>query len=456
MCQFINNETMITPLVVIAGRPNVGKSTLFNRLLGKRRSVTHSVSGVTRDPIEEPARIEGLPCRLVDTGGFSLDGDTLQRLVVEKCLTYLETAEVIVLVLEATGLTPEDHDFIEQLRPYSSKVIVAVNKADNPDREAAASEFYATGFERIIPVSALHNRNIDELEEAVRYFLVSQETSKGPPAAGEDEDFSREDTENTITITILGKPNTGKSTLLNTFLSEERAIVSDIPGTTRDVINGVFVCNGRHFKVTDTAGIRRKKKVHEDLEYYSVTRAIESIRKADIVLLMIDAETGLTEQDKKIAAQAEKWGRGIIIVVNKWDLKGKEQNAENAFADRIRFLFPVLSFAPILFISALYKKNVDVLLNQTIQVWKQLHREIRTSSLNKHAQQWRLRNPPPRKNKFQWKVKYITQKRVNPVTFIMFVNRKHGFPAFYVNYIINNIRKDFGLSKIPIRLEIEE
>jgi len=259
-----------------------------------------------------------------------------------------------------------------------------------------------------------------------------------------------------VRITIIGKPNTGKSTLLNTILEEDRAIVSDIPGTTRDVITGAYRFKDHTIKVMDTAGIRRKKKVSEDLEYYSVTRALDSLAQADVALLIVDAKSGLTEQDKKIAAHAEKRGRGIILVINKWDLMEAVPNVENAFEDRIRFVFPILSFAPIVFISALKQKNISELNNCILQIWKQLNRTIQTATLNKHLQQWKDRNPLPRKKDFQWKIKYITQKGTNPVTFVMFVNRKKGFPAFYSRYIINNLRSEFDLSKIPVRLELQE
>lgn len=441
---------MKPPIIVIAGRPNVGKSTLFNRILKKRRAVTHKTAGVTRDPVEEHIEISGIPCTLIDTGGFSLGGDALQKSVVEKSLSYLDRAAVIVFMVEIGGLTPEDHDFIEVLRPYARKVLLAVNKADNPDSEMSAAELFATGFSKIYPVSALHNRNVsDLLDAAAGYLRESIALHDGETAEAPHE------TE-VVRIAVIGKPNTGKSTLLNTMLQEDRAIVSDIPGTTRDMLCARFSFENYSIEVMDTAGIRRKNKVTEDLEYYSVTRAIDSIGLANVVLLMVDAESGLTEQDKKIAAQAEKRGRGLIIVINKWDLMEGTANAENAFSDRVRFMFPVLSFAPIVFISALRNKNIDGLLHQIVQVWKQLHRNVQTSVLNKHLQQWKEKNPLPRKKSFQWKIKYITQKKTNPVTFVMFVNRKKDFPKFYTKYVLNSIRKDFGITKIPIRLELQE
>lgn len=441
---------MSLPIIVIAGRPNVGKSTLFNRILKKRRAVTHEFPGVTRDPIEESAEICGYPCTLIDTGGFTLDGDALQQSIREKGQRYLAGASVIILVVETRGLTAEDYDFIDVLRPYSNKVVVAVNKADNPESETASAELYSTGFSFVYPVSALHNRNIDTLLEKTAEIM----RSRGGSDDIRDDSLRRSAPE--VRITIIGKPNTGKSTLLNTLLSEDRAIVSDVPGTTRDVLSAEFEHAGTRFRVMDTAGIRRKKKVSEDLEYYSVNRAIDSVGQSDVVLLMIDAESGLTEQDKKIAAQAEKRGRGIIIVINKWDLMENTENAKNAFSDRIRFLFPILAFAPILFISALRKKHINELLQQTVQVWKQLHRTIQTANLNKHLKRWKEQNPLPRKNHVQWKIKYITQTGTNPLAFVMFVNKKKGFPKFYTKYVINNIRKDFGLDKVPIRLELQE
>ncbi len=438
---------MALPLVVIIGRPNVGKSTLFNGLIGMNRAVTHSTAGVTRDPIEEPFECGGRKCLLVDTGGFTLEKEELDRMIVERALRYLDLSACILLLVEVKGLTPEDEELIALVRPYQEKTVLVANKADNTALEQEVWNYYATGFREVIPVSAVHRKNLDRVLEA-----AAKHVEASSPGTGGDEE--RHD--GMIRLAILGKPNTGKSTLSNTLLSEERSIVSDIPGTTRDVLIGIFEYKNKFFKIMDTAGICRKKKVTEDLEYYSVHRAFGSIEAADIVLLMIDSQEGLTEQDKKIAAQAVRKGRGIILVVNKWDLQPKVSNAETAFQDRIRFLFPILGFAPVVFISALKKEGTESLLQTVLSVYRELHRRIKTSSVNKHFADWILENPPPRHGRGAWKAKYIVQSGVNPQQFIMFVNKKIGFPSDYIQYIKNRIRKDFGISKVPVRLEVRE
>ena len=437
---------MSLPEVVIIGRPNVGKSTIFNRLVGRRRAVTHSVSGVTRDPIEEETSIEGHSYFLIDTGGFTKEREEILRKVAEKALKYLDRAVLILFVVEVSGYTAADEELIDVLRPYGDKLIVIANKADNARLEQDSGDLFSAGFENLLPISAIHNRNIDILKGLIVKFIQTRESDRESGASERPG----------LVISILGKPNTGKSTLLNTLLSDDRSIVSDVPGTTRDIIIGSFWYRNTMLQIMDTAGIRRKKKVTEDLEYYSVNRALGSIRHAHVVLLLIDAQEGLTEQDKKIAAQIVKKGKGIIFVVNKWDTTEKIPNAEHAFSDRIVFLFPILAFAPIVFISALYKQGIDKLLNTIMKVWRELNRQVQTSKLNKHFTEWIQALEPPRKNNFRWKAKYILQSGTNPVQFILFVNRKSGFPEAYIQYIKNKIRTDFGFKNIPIQLDLRE
>ena len=437
---------MALPLVLIIGRPNVGKSTLFNGLIRRNRAVTHATAGVTRDPLEEVFDIGGRSCLLVDTGGFTLEKEELDRMIVEKALAYLEEAACILFLVEVSGLTSEDEELMTHIRPYREKTILVATKADNPELEQSAWNLYSTGFDTVLPISAIHRKNVEQLIGKIG------ETVEMCEAEGKED--SEEKTG--IRIALLGKPNTGKSTLSNALLSEERSIVSDVPGTTRDVITGTFMFQNRTFRIMDTAGIRRKKKVTEDLEYYSVHRALKSIQDADVVVLMIDYEEGLTEQDKKIAAQAEQKGRGIILVVNKWDLAPAIPNAEEAFTDRIRFLFPILGFAPVIFISALKKEGIEQLLKSVVSVYGQLNHVIKTSKINKHFNEWVRINPPPRHGRGAWKARYIVQSGVHPQEFIMFVNRKKGFPAEYVQYIKNRIRKEFGIARVPVRLEVRE
>ncbi|GHU66907.1 hypothetical protein FACS189447_08530 [Spirochaetia bacterium] len=338
---------MKLPTVVLAGRPNVGKSTLFNRLLHKRRAITDPTPGVTRDPVAMDTYILGKKLTLIDTGGFKLDRETdspegdLDTLVVEKTLNALKTADIIILILEAGDLTPEDEEFIALMRPYQKRLLVAVNKTEGGRREADAWNLLSYGFEKVFMISAEHGDNIGDLEEAIA-ARISTNTA-----------LMVNSSDNPIRIALLGKPNTGKSTLSNRLTATSASIVSDIPGTTRDVVEGSFIWRNRNFQVLDTAGIRRRSKVNENIEYYSVNRAIKTIDDADIIFLIIDAQEGLTEQDKKIAALAHDKGRGIILVLNKWDTMPKIKNTFQAAQDRIHFLFGQMEYAPVIGVSGL-------------------------------------------------------------------------------------------------------
>jgi GTP-binding protein len=435
------------PVVALVGRPNVGKSTLFNRLLRRRRAITDPTPGVTRDPVEAEALIAGKPLRLIDTGGFKLDREAgkeagLDELIVAKTLETLERADLIVLLLEAGELSAEDEEFIGFLRPYQNRLLVAVNKTEGGRREADAWNLLSLGFSGILMISAEHGDNIGELEEAIVSRL----------------DFSKVETEETakrpIRIALLGKPNTGKSTLSNRLTASGASIVSEIPGTTRDVVEGSFTWKNRDFQVLDTAGIRRKSKVTENIEYYSVNRAIKSIESADIVFLMIDAAEGLSDQDKKIAALAHDKGRGIILTLNKWDTMPKLKNTFEAVCDRTRFLFGQMEFAPILAVSAADGTGVDKLLDTAAKIYGQLNTRVETARLNQALERWLEEYPPPIGPRTRFKVKYGVQKSANPVSFIFFVSRPQAVTEAYTAYLRNRIRKDLGFSLIPVNVEI--
>ena len=446
----ISKHTKDKPFTIaIVGRPNVGKSTLFNRLIGRRRSITDPFPGVTRDAVEEEFTIDNFNALLIDTGGFKLDREGLDDLVIAKSIKSIEESDLILFLVDVNELTGEDYEFIELLRKYNNKVILVANKADNEKREYLSMELYGLGFKEMIPVSAVHGRNIDTLRKAILNAANSSEEI-GKSAAPS----ARPDTE-TIGIAILGKPNTGKSTLLNYLLDEEKAIVSDIPGTTRDTINGYFKYKSFAFKVVDTAGIRRKSKVKDSVEYYSVNRAIKTISESDIVYLLIDAEEGLTEQDKKIASLVIKKGSGIILVLNKWDRIKKVTNRLQAVKDRVRFLFPVLEFAPLVATTALNGEGLDNLLDVSLKIWRQLNRRVDTAPLNDAVSKWLAEYPIPVRGK-NVKIRYATQIEVNPVRFIFFVNNKSGYPSRYSRYLENRIRKDLGFSNVPIHLEIRQ
>ena len=432
------------PLISIIGRPNVGKSTLFNRLIGERRAITDPTPGVTRDPIPARYLLGNHPVTLVDSGGVKLEKEGLDYAVSEKSLSLMEISDLILFVLECTDLTGEDMMLIEELRPYSDKVILVVNKVDDVSRLDLVWNFFSYGYQRVVGISAAHGTGFEELEDTMLGMLNLERIEEEP------EEIER------IKLAILGKPNTGKSTLTNLLTGRDISIVSEIAGTTRDVMRGTFEYKGTDYTVLDTAGIRRKSKVEEDVEYYSVNRAIASIDGCDIVFLMIDAEKGLADQDKKIAAQAVNRGKGIILVLNKWDLVPPHRDAQRAAADRIRFLFPVLSFAPIVFISAKDNQGIPALLKTALKMEAQFHNKISTNKLNTALAEWIYENPIPSKGKIKYKVKYLTQLSAAPVKFAVFVNRKKGFPDSWMQYMVNRIRSVFGFKDVPIRLEIKE
>lgn len=434
-------------MVAVVGRPNVGKSTLFNRLFGKRRAITDPTPGVTRDALEEVCTIAGKEVLLVDTGGIKIDRDErFDDLVAEKSLQKLNQASLVILVLEAEGLTPEDETMIERVRAFSDRVLLVINKVDFPEKDSQVWDFYSLGFEDVIGVSAAHNRNIGELKERI--------VSKINALIDEGKDVSHLIPD--ISLCILGKPNAGKSTLLNRLSGDEKALVSPIAGTTRDIIEGHFRFKGTVFRVLDTAGIRKKKKVRENVEYYSVNRAIKAIDDTDVVVLMIDALEGLSDQDKKITTQIVKKGRGVIMVLNKWDEIRKDAEKAKNIEERVRFLFPVLHFAPLIPISAKDGENIDKLLDAARRVFGQLNQRIETSQLNEALREWVDYNPIPFINRKSYKMKYLTQVEVNPPRFLLFVNRKDGFPESYTRFVVNQIRKEFRFSQVPLELELRE
>ena len=432
------------PLISIIGRPNVGKSTLFNRLIGKRRAITDPTPGVTRDPIPERWLLGNHPVTLVDSGGIKIEKDKMDDLVAQKSLSLFEQSDVILFMMDCTEVNLEDQMLLKQLRPYTDKIVLVVNKIDDVSREDLIWNFYNYGYQRIVGISAEHGLGIEELEDTLLGILDLERIDEAP-----------EEPE-TIRLAILGKPNTGKSTLTNLLTGRDVSIVSDIAGTTRDVMRATFTYKNTDYTVLDTAGIRRKSKVEEDVEYYSVNRAIKTIDESDIVFLMVDVKEGLSDQDKKIASLIVRRGKGIIIVLNKIDLLKGIGNELEAIKDRVRFLFPVLSFAPIVPIAAINGDKVGSLLDTAWLVWKQLNKRVDTSTLNDSLGTWCSAYEPPRGAEGHYKVLYATQVSVTPVRFLLFVNRIKDFPETYINYLKNCMRKDLGLSSIPIEISLRE
>ena len=507
--------------VVIIGRPNTGKSTLFNRLIGKRRSITDPTAGVTRDLVTEPWILAGNKVLLTDSGGVKVKGDGIDRLVSQKSLSLLDSADALIFLMDCTEVTPEDQMLLETLRPYSEKVLLVVNKVDDETRENLVWNFFSYGYQRVVGISASHGRGIDDLEDALVGMLGLEDKAlpddrdesgsgtegfdapdmasgagasdidesealqphcEDPSAGGDDANFiisgrggnmsaagfsdstsfrgnatdSMSLPRRLVKIAVLGRPNTGKSTLVNLLTGEDLSIVSPVAGTTRDVVKGTFSYKNRDFEVLDTAGIRRRSKVEEDVEYYSVNRAIKTIDEADVVLLMVDAAEGLAEQDKKIASLIVRRGCGVVIVLNKMDLLKGLGNEKSAIEDRVRFLFPVLNFAPIEFISAMKAKNIAGMLDTALMVEEESKKRVDTGVLNSALERWGAAYQPPRGAAGHYKVYYGTQVSAGPVRFLFFVNRKKDFPDIYVQYLKNCIRRDLGFSHIPVEVDLRE
>ena len=414
----------------------------------KRLAIVDPTPGVTRDPVEGTAFIGGKPVHLVDTGGFKLDRNLKSResemdeLVVEKSLSVIKRADLILLLLEAGKITGEDEEFIHLLRPYWDKVVVAVNKCEGGFGENISWNYLQYGFNELLFISADHGDHITELAKAITSRLDFSDVKEGIE-------------EPVIKIAIVGKPNTGKSTLSNRLTNTQNSIVSDYAGTTRDVVEGSFTWGKRKFEVLDTAGIRRKAKVKQNVEYYSVNRAIKTLDECDIVFLMIDAEQGLADQDKKICSLAYERGRGIIFVLNKWDLKEQTKKVYKDTVDYIQYMFGQMQFAPILRLSALNGDGIKELMETTIRLYKQLTTKIETSALNKALDDWLFRYPPPASKAIHFKIRYMTQTGTNPVSFRIFATSPDNVPDSYVTYLKNRIREDLGFDQIPVMLEMK-
>ena len=435
--------------VVIIGRPNVGKSTLFNRLTGKRRAITDPTPGVTRDLMTETWILNGHAVSLTDSGGVRLEKGGFDELVAKKSLSLPEKADAIIFLMDCTEVTPEDQRLLKELRPYTDKIVLTVNKIDDVTREDLIWNFFSYGYQRVVGISSSHGLGIGDLEETIAGMLDLDNEE------GLDEEEEVRESEK-LKLAILGKPNTGKSTLANMLTGDDISIVSPVAGTTRDVVKGSFSYKGNDFTILDTAGIRRKAKVEEDVEYYSVNRAIKTIDEADVVLLVIDSVEGLAEQDKKIANLIVRRGRGVLIVMNKTDLLSGVANERQAIEDRVRFLFPVLNFAPLCFISAATGDGIKEMLDTVLKVNNQLSKRIDTAILNTALTQWSESYQPPRGSEGHYKVYYGTQISVRPVKFLFFINRKKDFPQVYIQYLKNCIRRDLGFSQVPVEIDLRE
>lgn len=436
---------MSRPMVAIVGRPNVGKSTLFNVLAGENISIVKDVPGVTRDRIFADGNWLNYNFTLVDTGGIEPDtGDLILAHMREQAEIAIETADVIVFVVDVRqGLVDADHKVADMLRRSKKPVVLVVNKVDNFNKMMLdVYEFYNLGLGEPIPISAASRLGLgDMLDVVVEHFPVVDEEEG-------DDDRPR--------IAVVGKPNAGKSSLINKILGENRVIVSDIAGTTRDAIDTEVVRDGKEYIFVDTAGLRRKSKIKEDLERYSIIRTVSAVEKADIVILMIDATEGVTDQDTKIAGIAHERGKGMIIAVNKWDLVEKNDKTIYKFTNEIRDKFSFMPYAELLFISAHTGQRVHKIFETIDAVIENCSLRVATGVLNEIlTEAMAMKQPPSDKGK-KLRIYYMTQVSVKPPTFVMFINDKELMHFSYTRYIENQIRNTFGFRGTPIRMIARE
>ena len=437
---------MSKPIVAIVGRPNVGKSTLFNQIGKKRVSIVDDMPGVTRDRIYMDANWLEHDFTLIDTGGIEIysNGNKIVDEIRAQANIAMDEADVIIFVVDGrAGLTAADEDIAKSLRGTTKPIVVAVNKIDSTQLEVDAYEFYNLGLGDPIPISASNALNLgDLLDEVIKNFPANDSE-----VVDEDE----------IKIAVIGRPNVGKSSLVNKLLGEERVIVSDIAGTTRDAIDTHFFKDGTKFTLIDTAGMRRKSKVEDAVEYYSVMRSLRAIDRADVVLMLIDAPAGITEQDKKIAGYAHDSGKGCVIIVNKWDIfPDKHDKSTNRFTDDLRAEIGFLQYAPVLYLSALTGQRVDRVTELVKFVVEQQTMRIQTSVLNELIRDATAVNPPPTKKGKQLKILFMTQADICPPRFVIFVNDPELMHFSYLRFIENKLRDTYGFEGTPLKFVIRK
>lgn len=427
------------PVVAVVGRPNVGKSTIFNRIAGDRISIVEDTPGVTRDRIYTRAEWLTREFRLIDTGGIDMADEPFMTQIVQQAEIAIDEADVIIFMVSAQeGLTEADERVAKILYRSKKPVVLAVNKVDNIEMRSEIYEFYALGFGDPFPISGAHGTGLGDLLDEVVYHF--------PTTDQEEEDDS-------IRFSFIGRPNVGKSSLVNAILGEERVIVSDISGTTRDAIDTRFTsAEGDEFVMVDTAGIRKRGKVYENTEKYSVMRAMRAIDDSNVVLMVLNAEEGIREQDKHVAGYAHEAGRAIIIVVNKWDTLEKDNHTMADFEKQIRDEFQYLSYAPIIFVSAKTKQRLNKLPELIKQVNENHQKRVQSATLNEVIMDALSLNPTPTVNGKRLRVYYATQVAIQPPTFVVFVNDPELMHFSYARFLENQIRKSFDFTGTPIHL----
>jgi GTP-binding protein len=427
--------------VAIIGKPNSGKSTLFNRIIGSRKAITHPTPGVTRDRMEEKVVWNGVEFTLLDTGGFNLDDDPLQKKITERIKKSAEEAAVIIFLGDVeTGPTAEDENLLRHLREFRNSMILVVNKVENDQERWDAHEFHAFGFDDFFPVSALHGTGVGELLDEIVARLPQKPAARAIEA---------------LKIAIAGKPNVGKSSLVNALVGEERHIVSEEPGTTRDALNLRLKYHGREILLIDTAGIKRRARTEKGLQVISSLKSLDSIKQADIVLVLIDASEEISRQDTRIAAAAHKARKGIIVCLNKWDLVEKETDTIGEHARKVKKALPFLSYAPMLTISALEGLRLNRIFPLCFKVQEERKKRIPTSDLNSLIERAVSEHPPKYHSGGTGKIYYATQTGVMPPTFTLFVNKTVYFPRSYRRYLNNQVRKMFTFEGTAVRISLK-
>jgi len=463
------------PIVALVGRPNVGKSTLFNRVVGDRVAIVEDRARTTRDRLYDVAEWNGRRFIVVDTGGLEVHpGDAIEERVQEQARLAISEADAIVFLVDAeAGLTPADQEASSLLRTARAPVIIAANKSDNARRELEAAEFHILGWPETHPISALHGRGVADLLDVVVWALPPEsaaelerkrrdaaveqaEVEAIQPEAAEEAAFAMD--ERTARIAIIGRPNVGKSSLLNTLLGEQRAIVSDVPGTTRDAIDTSFEWAGRTVRLVDTAGIRRRGRVASgpDAERFATLRALRAVSRADVAVLVLDARDGLTAQDAHVAGYAIEEGSGVVLAVNKWDLVEKDADTFDEYAARLRRQAPFLDFAPIVSISAKTGQRAGRVLEAALEIAAERRRRIPTAALNAWLRDVTGRRPVPTVRGRQPRFMYATQVAIEPPTFVLFANEAQLVHFSYRRYLLNRLRETFGFGGTPIRLVVRE
>ena len=428
------------PIVAIVGRPNVGKSTLFNRLLGHRRAIVDDTPGVTRDRNYAAINRFEKPFILIDTGGFEpVTEDRLLQQMREQSKLAMDEADVIIFLMDArSGLTPADVEVAEMLRRVRKPVFYVVNKVDGDKLENESAEFYSLGIEQLYTISAEHNRGVIDLVENL------MEVFPAASAGEDDQELTR--------IAVVGRPNVGKSSLVNRLLGFERVVANPTAGTTRDSVDTLFTCNKKPYLLIDTAGIRRKGKTTEKLEKYSVVDALRSIERADVVLVVLSAEDGVTEQDERIAGYVHEAGKGCVFVVNKWDIPEKDNSTLGIYVDKVRTGFKYLAYAPIVFVSAKSGQRIGKIITTVDEVMEQYSRRVTTSDLNRVFSEATEAHHAPLAHGRRVKFYFATQVGTRPPAFVIFTNQPDSIHFSYERYLTNRFREAFGFNGTPLRL----